>query len=276
MSKTQQQGIVRPDQRPVTKIDEAAWERLVALVRTGPQTAGLHPRIDADLIAQIHANWDAALRAVAHSVLMPAEASAWKETVRDIFDLTYADKPPTAAEVRALIERRHAAFFCGEAETPSAATEPKSTGSGDPSDAFPHLFPQPHPGDTKMSDKSIDTNLINHMVSRFLSWPLPANFAPDAGITYAGKNHPNHPGPSGTNLLDAGQAKAMVRYMLDGLPSEGDPPPVRKVVQITTLIEGQSGNQRPWLTVHALCDDGSIWRERADGHWKRLADIPQD
>lgn len=65
---------------------------------------------------------------------------------------------------------------------------------------------------------------INHMVNRFLSWTLPVNFAPDAGITYAGKNHPNHPDPSGTNLFDAVQAKEMVRHMLGGLSAQIEPP----------------------------------------------------
>lgn len=60
---------------------------------------------------------------------------------------------------------------------------------------------------------------IKHMVSRFLGWTLPANFNPDAGISYQRPNYPvSHPGPSGTNLLDATQAEAMVRHMIAGLP----------------------------------------------------------
>ena len=65
---------------------------------------------------------------------------------------------------------------------------------------------------------------IKHMVDRFLGWKLPANFNPDAGISFkaAFNEHTDYPmkhEPSGTNLFDAGQADAMVRYMLDGLPS---------------------------------------------------------
>lgn len=59
---------------------------------------------------------------------------------------------------------------------------------------------------------------IKHMVDRFLAWKLPESFAPDAGITYAGKAHPNHPGPTGTNLLSATQAEEMVRHIADALP----------------------------------------------------------
>lgn len=52
------------------------------------------------------------------------------------------------------------------------------------------------------------------LVDRFLSWRLPENFNPDGGIIFdkAGV-HPNH-WPSGTNLLDYGQAKAMLEHIL--------------------------------------------------------------
>lgn len=58
---------------------------------------------------------------------------------------------------------------------------------------------------------------IKHMANRFLGWSLPDNFSPDAGISYSGKSHPNHPNPCGTNLLDSTQAEEMVRYMVEGL-----------------------------------------------------------
>lgn len=66
---------------------------------------------------------------------------------------------------------------------------------------------------------------INHMVGRFLSWKLPENFHPDAGISFvaAFNEHTAHPmrhEPSGTNLFDAVQAEAMVRHMVEGLPSD--------------------------------------------------------
>ena len=61
------------------------------------------------------------------------------------------------------------------------------------------------------------------MVQRFLSWKLPENFNPDAGISfqpdynvggpYAGKHE-----PTGTNLFDYEQAKAMVHHMAEGMP----------------------------------------------------------
>jgi len=64
---------------------------------------------------------------------------------------------------------------------------------------------------------------IDYMVNRFLSWKLPYDFHPDGGVKFeptgnAGTQHEYKREPSGTNLLDATQARAMVLNMLDGLP----------------------------------------------------------
>jgi hypothetical protein len=60
---------------------------------------------------------------------------------------------------------------------------------------------------------------IKHMANRFLGWELPDDFNPDHGIRYSSKSHyPDFP-PTGTNLFSATQAEAMVRYMLEGLPT---------------------------------------------------------
>lgn len=62
---------------------------------------------------------------------------------------------------------------------------------------------------------------IKHLVDRFLGWKLPKDFSPDAGISYT---RPNYYAPEvdatpyGTNLFDATQADAMVRYMVEGMP----------------------------------------------------------
>ena len=68
---------------------------------------------------------------------------------------------------------------------------------------------------------------IKAMVSRFLSWRLPENFSPDAGISFKAEFNvdfnaarglpPNRHQPTGTNLLDAQQAEAMIRHMLEGV-----------------------------------------------------------
>lgn len=72
--------------------------------------------------------------------------------------------------------------------------------------------------------------LIKHMTERFLSWKLPANFAPDNGISFdpianRGYQFESRREPVGTNLLTYAQAEAMVRHMLDGAPlPRGDAP----------------------------------------------------
>ena len=72
----------------------------------------------------------------------------------------------------------------------------------------------------KMTDEQ-----IKHMVNRFLGWKLPENFAPDGGISFKATFNDGTPyqmkhNPSGTNLFDATQAEKMVRFMVEGLPSE--------------------------------------------------------
>ena len=63
---------------------------------------------------------------------------------------------------------------------------------------------------------------IKHMVERFLGWRLPEDFHPDDGISFKPtfNDHLDPPmrhRPTGTNLLDYTQAKAMVRHMVYGL-----------------------------------------------------------
>lgn len=65
---------------------------------------------------------------------------------------------------------------------------------------------------------------IKHMVDRFLSWRLPDDFSPDAGISFKAEfnEHTDHPmkhEPFGTNLLTADQARKMVEFMTAGLPA---------------------------------------------------------
>jgi len=64
---------------------------------------------------------------------------------------------------------------------------------------------------------------IKYMRDRFLNWTLPLDLNPDGGITYKRSESAikyNHPGPTGTNFLDAVQAEAMVRHMIDGMPAD--------------------------------------------------------
>lgn len=70
----------------------------------------------------------------------------------------------------------------------------------------------------------MDDDQIKHMANRFLGWRLPETFNPDGGISFnpvgnPGSNHEYRHNPIGTNLFDATQAEAMVRHMVEGLPS---------------------------------------------------------
>lgn len=74
-------------------------------------------------------------------------------------------------------------------------------------------------GENNMNDEQ-----IKHMANRFLGWKLPADFRPDAGISFKPvfnehTEHPQRHEPSGTNLLDYMQAVEMVRYMIEGIPT---------------------------------------------------------
>ena len=57
--------------------------------------------------------------------------------------------------------------------------------------------------------------ITEQMVGRFLCWPLPADFAPDGGISFTRSPHVGM-SPTGTNLLNFGQAKAMLEHCING------------------------------------------------------------
>lgn len=61
---------------------------------------------------------------------------------------------------------------------------------------------------------------IKRLVDRFLGWKLPENFNPDDGISFKKTFNDHLPvpmkhEPTGTNLFDASQAEAMLRYVLE-------------------------------------------------------------
>lgn len=63
---------------------------------------------------------------------------------------------------------------------------------------------------------------IKHMVDRFLTWKLPENFTPDAGISFEPlyNNGTARHEPTGTNLFDAQQAEMMILYITAGLEDD--------------------------------------------------------
>lgn len=60
------------------------------------------------------------------------------------------------------------------------------------------------------------------MANRLMSWPLPKGFNPDCGISFDGRKddewNKGKTWPTGTNLLDHAQAKAMFEYVLAAAP----------------------------------------------------------
>lgn len=72
---------------------------------------------------------------------------------------------------------------------------------------------------------------IKYMVDRFLTWKLPESFNPDGGVSFKktineGSAYAHTFHPVGTNLLDAQQATAMVRHMIEGMPAAKPPCPI--------------------------------------------------
>lgn len=50
---------------------------------------------------------------------------------------------------------------------------------------------------------------------------------------------------------------------------------MRKIIQITNTYVGEHCNQCPFVILHALCDDNTIW-ERCEGTWTKLPSIPEE
>lgn len=100
------------------------------------------------------------------------------------------------------------------------------------------------------SGPQITDDQIKHMANRFLGWKLPENFRPDNGISFEPVGNKGVPGKeyrrdvSGTNLLDAVQAEAMVRYMVEGIPTaqpSGDEVEAVKAAILPALWSPASG-----------------------------------
>jgi len=79
------------------------------------------------------------------------------------------------------------------------------------------------------------------LVSRFLGWPLPQSVAADGCATNNAYQFPR----SGTNLLNADEAEAMLRYVLEGLSTAP-----------TTVVSDQAAGEPSWHTeLRRIADD---------------------
>lgn len=93
---------------------------------------------------------------------------------------------------------------------------------------------------------------IKHMIDRFLGWRLPENFNPDGGVSFQkigneGTPHAYAREPSGTNLFDATQAQAMIRYLVDGMPLTA-PAPDEAASELTAMTKERDAfrNMTKW------------------------------
>lgn len=90
---------------------------------------------------------------------------------------------------------------------------------------------------------------IKHMVDRFLQWRFPDSFSPDGGVSFSPsfKEEPmrSRHWPVGTNVLDANQAEAMIRHMLEGLPDQASP-------DVSNRMEVDVGTMAPSLAVFVM------------------------
>ncbi|WP_287094867.1 hypothetical protein [Mesorhizobium sp.] len=123
---------------------------------------------------------------------------------------------------------------------------------GDEFDAPP---PSEVPGDMVESQ-------IKRMVERFLTWRLPEDFRPDAGISFKAdfNEHTAYPmkhKPVGTNLLTAVQATAMVRHMVEGVLA---PALAAPMVEDDREFDLEAFHREVWgwLLKRGLVDNGDI------------------
>ena len=68
---------------------------------------------------------------------------------------------------------------------------------------------------------SVPDDMIEQAVTRFLSWKLPKGFHPDGGVVFIptkGRGYDSPHWPCGTNLLNAQQARDMLRHVLAAAP----------------------------------------------------------
>jgi hypothetical protein len=69
-------------------------------------------------------------------------------------------------------------------------------------------------GNAEVGAGSFHAVFLDDAVNRFLGWRVPENFAPDGGVKLDREYAAKYGSPTGTNLLDAVQARAMLAYVL--------------------------------------------------------------
>lgn len=134
---------------------------------------------------------------------------------------TVAQEPLIPSEIRETIQRALVAFCDSQLERQRALQAPEKKGVSiygaariaaqrnmDDADAAVNWLSAPVAAQPHVTDE---------MVTRFLGWHLPKDFAPDAGISFNPSPNPLC-WPVGTNLFTDPQARAMLEYVLQGAP----------------------------------------------------------
>lgn len=123
---------------------------------------------------------------------------------------------------------------------------------------------------------------IKQMVDRFLGWRLPENFSPDAGISFNPlfNEHmsfgPCRHEPTGTNLFDAQQAEAMIRYLVEGIdPNEPKVGPDRVLLE-TDRYCPECGHNRDASCVSSVFDleTGTHRCQKCNATWREY-ELPE-
>ena len=111
--------------------------------------------------------------------------------------------------------------------------------------------------------------VIDDMVSRFLGWKLPQDFYPDCFVTFdREKASAQGSWPVGTNLLHAGQARAMLEHVL-AAPSVADAACVDCQENCQTCgIYKKSGSNRA-MSFEEFCDLHIDAQDTIDRAWLR-------
>lgn len=121
---------------------------------------------------------------------------------------------------------------------------------------------------------------IDECVNRFLGWKLPSDFSPDCGISfeqYSNQDNDRYKAlrkPTGTNLFNAKQAKAMFQHVLKGATTElvvadrvkavSDTPlsvneqSIKLIAEMAAIIRVQNGNKYDDINAILLRADQAI------------------
>lgn len=114
--------------------------------------------------------------------------------------------------------------------------------------------------------------VTGEMVNRFLGWKLPEDFAPDCGIMFDRNIPASYDGwPSGTNLLTATQARAMLEYALQSVSVTAQAQPVPEGWYLVPL-EPTEKMLSAGIPDNAILDAGTqiMFRNGRISSWKHM------